>query len=140
MEIKVAKTQKELFGLVQLRTEVFVLEQQVDLLIEQDKKDYNAIHYVALIDDKVVGCLRILEENDFVTIGRLAVKKDYRNQKIGKSLLLAIENDPTVIKKGKINIHAQIAVKDFYLALGYSPIGSAFYEANIEHIIMEKIL
>ncbi len=140
MEIKIAETQREFFGLFQLRTQVFVIEQHVELQIEQDTKDFDAIHYIALHNNQVIGCLRILIDNDFVSVGRVAIKKEFRNQQIGSKLIKAIESHPTVIEKGCISIHSQISAKDFYLKLGYQIIGEPYIEANIMHVLMEKKL
>lgn len=138
MIIQKATTQQDFFHLVQLRCEVFVIEQHVDIQIEQDKRDFDAIHYLAYDKNQAVGCLRILIEEDCVTIGRVAVKKEFRNQGIGQALMKAIENDAAVIKKGLIQLHAQRTAENFYLRCGYQICSKPYMEAGIEHIMMEK--
>ena len=68
-----------------LRTEVFVVEQHVDATIERDHRDKDATYIVATIDGKVVGCARLFWE-DGAHIGRLAVKKEYRHQGVGRAI------------------------------------------------------
>ncbi len=138
LQIKKADSQRDFIGLLQLRTQVFVLEQQVDINIEQDKRDFDAIHYVAIKDNQIIGCLRILVESDHVKIGRVAVHKSARGHGIGKAMLCAIEEDPSVIEKGLIRIHSQYAAKDFYEKLGYVDNGQHDVEAGILHTMMEK--
>lgn len=140
MVIQKATTQQDFFHLVQLRTEVFVLEQKVDIQIEQDERDFDAIHYIAYDQAKAIGCLRILVEEEGVTIGRVAVKKEYRRQGVGQALMKAIESDETVIKKGVIRLHAQKTAENFYLRCGYQIQSKPYIEAGIEHIMMEKRL
>lgn len=140
MEIKKASTQKDFFGLVQLRTEVFVLEQKVDIQIEQDIKDFTAIHYIVWDNNEAVGCLRILDEEEYAVIGRVAVKKSRRKEKIGYALMKAIENDPFIKSKGKISLHAQRSAENFYIKCGYKIASEPYIEAGIEHVMMEKIL
>ena len=140
MEIKKASTQKDFFGLVQLRTEVFVLEQKVDIQIEQDIKDFTAIHYIVWDNNEAVGCLRILDEEEYAVIGRVAVKKSRRKEKIGYALMRAIENDPFIKSKGKISLHAQRSAENFYIKCGYKIASEPYIEAGIEHVMMEKIL
>lgn len=140
MEIKKASTQKDFFGLVQLRTEVFVLEQKVDIQIEQDIKDFTAIHYIVWDNNEAVGCLRILDEEEYAVIGRVAVKKSRRKENIGYTLMRAIENDPFIKSKGKISLHAQRSAENFYIKCGYKIASEPYIEAGIEHVMMEKIL
>ena len=46
MKTKFAETQADFFRIVRIRTEVFVIEQQVDLHIEQDQDDETALHWL----------------------------------------------------------------------------------------------
>lgn len=140
MKVIKATTQQDFFSIVHLRTEVFVLEQQVDIRIEQDELDLTASHYIVWNQTEAVGCLRILFQEDCAVIGRVAVKKEARRQHVGKALLEAIETDPEVIEKGRITLHAQTSALPFYLKCGYTICSKPYYEAGIEHVMMEKIL
>lgn len=139
MKIKIANSQKDVFNCVRVRLNVFVGEQGVDFSLEQEKRDDEAIHYLVYNDEgEGIGTCRLLEEEESVLLGRLAVLKAYRGKHIGESLLKAVEQDPTVLKKGKIILHAQLHAKGFYEKCGYRAVGEIFYEAGIAHVLMEK--
>lgn len=141
MKMKVADTQKDFFGCVRVRLEVFVIGQNVDVLIEQEENDDQAIHFIAYDDqEKPIAACRVLLEEDCAHLGRLAVLKEYRGRHIGADLLLEAEKHPEVIKKGRICLHAQLHAKEFYQKCGYTASGEVFYEAGIAHVMMEKKL
>ena len=138
MQIKVAQTQSDFFQIVRIRAEVFIREQNVDSEIEMDIKDDTAIHCLATLNNKPAGCLRILMNDDAVTVGRVAVLKPYRRMKIGKAMMEFVETLPEVKEKGKIAVHAQLTARDFYLNCGFHEVSDIYEEANILHVSMEK--
>ena len=138
MQIKVAQTQSDFFQIVRIRAEVFIREQNVDSEIEMDIKDDTAIHCLATLNNEPVGCLRILMNDDGVTVGRVAVRKPYRRMKVGKALMNFVETLPVVKEKGKIAVHAQLTAREFYLNCGFHEVSDIYEEANILHISMEK--
>lgn len=138
MQIKVAQTQSDFFQIVRIRAEVFIREQNVDSEIEMDVKDDTAIHCLATIDNQPVGCLRILMNDDGVTVGRVAVLKPYRRMKVGKAMMEFVETLPVVKEKGKISVHAQLTARDFYLNCGFHEVSDIYEEANILHVSMDK--
>lgn len=140
MQIKVAETQSEFFQIVRIRAEVFVREQHVDTIIEMDEKDDSAIHLLATVDQKPAGCLRILVHDDKVVIGRVAVLKSFRRKHIGYALMKFAESLPIVKEKGRIEVHAQLTARDFYLNCGFHETSGIYEEANIQHVSMEKII
>jgi len=140
MQIKIAETQSEFFQIVRIRAEVFVREQNVDTIIEMDEKDDTAIHVLATLNQKPAGCLRILVHDDKVVIGRVAVLKPFRRNHIGKALMNFVETLPVVKERGKIEVHAQLTARDFYLNCGFHEISDIYEEANIQHVSMEKII
>ena len=138
MQIKVAQTQSDFFQIVRIRAEVFIREQNVDSEIEMDIKDDTAIHCLATLNNKPAGCLRILMNDDGVTVGRVAVLKPYRRMKVGKTMMEFVETLPVVKEKGKIAVHAQLTARDFYLNCGFHEVSDIYEEANILHVSMEK--
>ena len=138
MLIKVAQTQSDFFQIVRIRAEVYIREQNVDSEIEMDIKDDTAIHCLATLNNKPAGCLRILINDDGVTVGRVAVLKPYRRMKIGKAMMEFVETLPEVKEKGKIAVHAQLTARDFYLNCGFHEVSDIYEEANILHVSMEK--
>ena len=77
----------ELYGILQLRLEVFVVEQDCPYQ-DLDGKDLKAYHLFLKDNDEIVAVLRILPENvayEETAIGRVIVKESYRGQKIAKT-------------------------------------------------------
>ena len=78
-----ARTEDEVGQALDLRRRVFCDEQGVDLAAEQDGRDDDAIHLVALSGGTVVGTCRLLVEADAVRLGRAAVAGESRGRGIG---------------------------------------------------------
>lgn len=118
-----------------LRNEVFVIEQQVDPTIERDARDKEATHIVATMDNLVVGCARLFWE-DGAHIGRLAVAKEYRNKGIGRAICQYIIDLAKERNCHQVWLNAQLVSYDFYLKIGFTPVGDVFYGANMAHVKM----
>jgi len=132
----VVTTQDELQKVFQLRTEVFVNEQHVPIHLEMDALDKVAIHVLCTENLETIGCGRIILDGSTAWIGRVAVKKNFRNRGFGRELML---NMMTIaLEKGAttISLHAQLPVVEFYQKLGFSAHGETFMDAGIEHIEM----
>jgi predicted GNAT family N-acyltransferase len=126
--------------LVAVRIEVFVLEQSVPLESEIDALDKYAVHEVVLDGKEVIGTLRILFSEGAARIGRVAVRKRWRNQGIGREMMLrAIDY---IHKKGYrvLLLDAQVSAKDFYTSLGFTEEGDVFEDSAILHVKMSKLL
>jgi predicted GNAT family N-acyltransferase len=133
---EIVTTEKELMQAYDLRTEVFVKEQGVPKDLELDELDKTAIHVVAIYKDGVIGCGRIVITPDKAYIGRVAVKKYYRNLGFGKQLMIAMINIAREKGAKDIILHAQMQVVPFYESLGFTKHGETFIDAGIEHIEM----
>jgi len=136
MICRVVTTQDELQKVFQLRTEVFVNEQHVPIDLEMDAFDQVAIHMICTENLETVGCGRIILDGSVAWIGRVAVKKDWRNKGIGRQLMVKMMK--VALEKGAttISLHAQLPVVGFYQNLGFSAHGETFIDAGIEHIEM----
>ena len=127
-----------------VREEVFVKEQNVSLDEEYDKYDQvdneNVKHIIAIINDQVVGTMRLILENKNkeMYIGRLAILKEYRGKNIGSRLLDYAEKQAFKTGYQTLSLSAQVNAKEFYKNNGYIPYGEIFLDANIEHIRMLK--
>ena len=133
---KIVETEEELNQAFNLRVEVFVDEQQVPKELELDEYDDTALHVIGLHDNIVIGCGRIVFEGNEAKIGRVAVRKDYRNKRAGYQLMIKMMD----ISKDKgvkiISLHSQVQVVPFYEKLGFKKEGEIFLDAGIEHINM----
>lgn len=122
-----------------IRKKVFIEEQGVPEEIELDSIDQTSEHIVIYDEDRPIGTGRLLEEDGLTLIGRVAVLKDDRSQKIGSIVVnqlraKAFENGAT-----EVHLHAQRAVQGFYEKLGFEAYGEEFEEAGILHISMKAI-
>jgi predicted GNAT family N-acyltransferase len=123
-----------------VRYEVFVDEQGVPRELEADEFDPLATHLVAIMDDQVVGTLRMLEHGGVARIGRVAVRAAGRRRGVGARLM---ERAAAIARErgfAEIVLHAQVAVTGFYRRLGYVEEGDLFDEAGIPHIGMRKTI
>jgi ElaA protein len=131
----------ELYQLLQLRSEVFVVEQNC-VYQDIDGKDEKALHLLGKIDNKVVAYSRIFKVKDYfdnASIGRVAIAEKFRAQKWGHQLMQeaisGIENNFGI---QSITISAQLYLKKFYESHGFVQIGKTYLEDGIPHIEMLK--
>ena len=135
-----ARIEDEVGQALDLRRRVFCDEQGVDLAAEQDGRDDDAIHLVALSGGTVVGTCRLLVEADAVRLGRAAVAGENRGRGIGGALLAAADQVALAAGADLIRLHAQTAARSLYERAGYLARGEPFLEEDIEHVTMEKRL
>lgn len=88
--VRIAEKQEEFFRLIRLREAVFVAEQGGPLEIELDDADDRAIHFVAIAGREVIGTARLVVKGKSGKIGRMAVRKDWREKGIGTALIANI--------------------------------------------------
>lgn len=136
MDVRKATTQKDFFMCVKVRGRVFVDEQHVLSAIEVDDEDQTCLHYLITKDDEVIGALRAIQHDDYTKLGRICILKEYRGLGYGKQLVDYVMNDI----KGEFRLGAQITALGFYEDLGFEAYGDHFMEANMEHVMMKKII
>ena len=131
----------ELHNLLQLRSEVFVVEQDC-VYQDIDGKDFKALHIIGQKDGKVVAYTRCFAPGIYfeqAAIGRVVVPKDQRafgyGHVIMKASLKAIKEH---YKTENIKLSAQEHLKKFYESHGFSQIGEGYLEDGIPHIAMVK--
>lgn len=126
----------ELYQIIQLRLEVFVVEQDC-VYQDLDGKDYVSYHLFAKDNDEIVAVLRILPENvsyDEMAIGRVVVKKSHRGQGISKLMMrMAIDFIVNDLGKNKIRLSGQAYLVDFYTNLGFKRVSDEYLEDGIKH-------
>ncbi|OUS02363.1 GNAT family N-acetyltransferase [Flavobacteriales bacterium 33_180_T64] len=126
----------ELYQLLQLRSEVFVVE-QFCVYQDIDNKDQIALHVLGYKDDELVGYTRIFKSGDYfenASIGRVVVRESYREHKFGYTIMNAsIEAIKEHFKESKIKISAQTYLKRFYNNLGFKEVGAEYLEDGIPH-------
>lgn len=131
----------ELYKILQIRNQVFYVEQHCDDL-DLDDRDQQSLHLSLYDNETLCGYARLLPPGLAYTemsVGRVAVLKAYRGKQIGRRLMdEAIDNCYTYFGKSPIKISAQLYLQRFYESLGFEKISDVYLEAGIEHIKMIK--
>ncbi len=140
MEVREARTRGEVEQALALRLRVFCEEQGVERAAEQDGRDADAIHLVALEAKELIGTCRLLVEGGVARLGRNAVSSEARGRGVGATLLEAADRAAVRAGADRIRLHAQLRARTLYERSGYAPQGDTFLEEGIEHVTMEKRL
>lgn len=135
-------TVDEYFGLLHLRTAVFVVEQNCPYQ-EVDEKDRQAYHLVGRNkNNEVIAVTRILPKGvsyDEISIGRVALKKEFRGKGIADVLMLkTLQFIEEKLGKQPIRISAQTYLLSYYNKHGFRQVGEEYLEDDIPHIEMLK--
>ncbi|MCW2263278.1 MULTISPECIES: GNAT family N-acetyltransferase [Sphingobacterium] len=132
---------EELYQILKLRSEVFVVEQHC-VFQDMDNKDQESLHVMCYIDDKLAAYTRVLPEGlsfEEVSIGRVITSPLYRGLGLGKEIM---EQSIAVCEKlfgiKPIRIGAQLYLKKFYNEFGFVEIGDVYIEDGIVHIEMVR--
>ena len=134
-------TLNELYQILQLRSQVFVVEQDC-VYQDIDSKDQKALHIIGKEGSKIIAYTRFFKAGDYfknLSIGRVVVHKANRKEGLGKEIMLASIN--LTIKNyegGIIELSAQTYLKQFYNDLGFIESGEEYLEDGIPHIRMKK--
>jgi len=131
----------ELYSILQLRSEVFVVEQNC-VYQDIDEKDEKAFHILGIKNNKIIAYTRCFKPGDYfkeAAIGRVVVKQSQRKFNYGNSIMNASIN---AIKNHYntevIKLSAQCYLDKFYTKLGFKPTGEEYLEDGIPHIAMIK--
>ena len=134
-----ALTKDELYALLNLRQQVFVVEQDCPF-IDADFKDQDCDHLLAYQDNELVGYLRVVKPGKQYhgpEIGRVLTAEKIRREGAGKILTQeAIEFSATKYAGQEISISAQHRLQDFYRDFGFIVQGEVYLEDDIDHIKM----
>jgi ElaA protein len=147
MEISVKSfdelTLHELYELLQLRSEVFVVEQDC-VYQDIDGKDAKALHVLGKIKSSLVAYTRCFPPGvyfDEAAIGRVVVTASKRKYGYGHEIMRASMKVITErYNTSTIKLSAQTYLKAFYNVHGFQTIGEEYLEDGIPHIAMIKIL
>ena len=132
-------SQDELYAILRLRSEVFVVEQNC-VFLDMDDKDQKCWHVCGWHDQKLVAYTRLVPPGaayDQASIGRVVTSPTVRRTGIGKELMeYSIEKVISLFGKNNIKIGAQLYLKNFYESLGFRQSSDVYLEDGIEHIEM----
>ncbi len=130
----------ELYTMLRLRSEVFVVEQNC-VYLDIDKNDLEAHHTLGWIGNELAATTRLFDKNimydGYQSIGRVLTAPKYRRTGAGKELMnYSIKECERLFGKGPIKIGAQFYLKKFYSELGFEQTGEIYLEDGIDHIPM----
>lgn len=130
---------QELYAILQLRSEIFVVEQDC-VYQDLDGKDEAALHILGFKKKKLVAYTRVFEPGyyfDEASIGRVVVRQNERKFGYGYEIMMAsIQVVQIHFKTSDIRISAQCYLKRFYNNLNFVEDGEAYLEDGIPHISM----
>lgn len=135
-----ALSNQQLYQMLALRSEVFVVEQNCAYQ-DLDGKDLKAIHLIGSLNNKVLATARLLPKGvsypDAASIGRIVVHPSLRGQDLGrKTVELALEQYQKLWPNEALLIGAQARLTRFYEELGFVAEGEIYDEDGIDHITM----
>ena len=129
-------TTEELYQILRLRSEVFVVEQYC-IYQDLDNKDQKAIHLYFKENDEILAYTRIFKAGYYYenpSIGRVVVSKKNRGKDFGKKIMIdSIEYIKKNMKGKKIELSAQKYLDKFYKDLGFYKTGEDYLEDGIPH-------
>ncbi len=131
----------ELYDLLQLRSEVFVVEQDC-VYQDIDGKDQKALHVIGKKNDKIVAYTRCFDKGFYfeeAAIGRVVVKESERKYGYGHQIIKAsVKAIKEYYNTEAVKLSAQQYLIKFYESHGFTSIGEGYLEDGIPHIAMIK--
>jgi ElaA protein len=132
----------ELYEILQLRSEVFVVEQDC-VYQDIDFKDQKALHIIGYKNKKMVAYTRVFKPGDYfdnASIGRVLVLASERKYGFGHDVMKAsIKAIDYFYRVTEITISAQKYLKNFYETHQFIQVGEEYLEDGIPHIRMDKL-
>ncbi len=136
---------EELYKILQLRNEVFVVEQNCPYQ-DCDGKDAESYHFCGWNDGDLKAYTRLLPPGissypNAASLGRVVTSPSIRAQSIGKQLMSrSLENLYRLFGDVPVTIGAQLYLKNFYESFSFVQRGETYLEDGIPHITMEKTI
>lgn len=132
-------TLEELYEILKLRSEVFVVEQKC-IYNDIDGKDLTSSHIMIKENGKIKAYLRALQPGvsyEDASLGRVLVSPDARGKGYAKIIVTkGVEYILNNFNTTKITIGAQEYLKNFYSEIGFKPISEVYDEDGIPHLDM----
>ena len=132
-------TVHELYSILRLRSEVFVVEQNC-VFQDMDNKDQSSYHLMGWEKDVLIAYTRLVPPGvsyEMASIGRVITSQSARGSGIGKLLMeKSIDEAERLFGKAPIKIGAQLYLREFYQSLGFIQSSDVYDEDGIDHIEM----
>jgi ElaA protein len=132
-------TAEEVYNILCVRQQVFVLEQEC-LYLDADGKDRKAFHLMGFLNNELVAYARILAPGvsyPEVSMGRILTTQKARGTGSGMQLMeVGLSRISEEYGNVAIRISAQSYLKEFYRKYGFEPTGKEYLEDEIPHMEM----
>lgn len=132
-------TARELYAILQLRNEVFVVEQNC-VYQDADNKDQLSLHLCGWHEEQLVAYTRLIPPGIAYTeasIGRVVTSPAYRGTGAGRQLMKeSISQAFSQFNCNQVKIGAQVYLTSFYQSLGFVQCSQQYLEDGIPHIEM----
>ena len=130
---------QELYVILRLRSEVFVVEQNC-VFQDMDNKDQSSWHLMGWENNVLVAYTRLIPPGvayAHASIGRVVTSQSTRGTGIGKQLIdKSIEEAESLFGNIPIKIGAQLYLREFYSSFGFKQSSDIYDEDGIDHIEM----
>lgn len=134
-----ALSRDQLYALLRLRSEVFVVEQNC-VFQDMDGLDDRAMHLLGVRGAELVAYVRCFPAGvtfDEASIGRVVTRPDARGSGLGHLLMTqAVQALQAEWGAQPIRIGAQAHLKNFYERHGFVDVGKPYVEDGIPHLEM----
>jgi ElaA protein len=135
-------TNEELYKILQLRIEVFAVEQNV-VYQDCDNKDFESYHFTGSINNSIIAYSRIIPPGvsypEAASIGRVVTAYNVRRQGLGKQLIQkSLKELNRLFGNVPVIISAQLYLVKFYEEFSFIQQGNSYMEDSIPHVIMLK--
>lgn len=134
-------TPYQVYAILQLRSEVFVVEQNC-VFLDADDKDQDSYHLMGFDNKKLIAYTRLVPPGkvyEQASIGRVVTSALVRRSGAGKELMKqSIDSIYNLFGVQSIKIGAQLYLKQFYGSFGFKQVSDVYLEDGIEHIYMIK--
>jgi ElaA protein len=129
-------TAAQLYELLQFRQAIFVVEQESPYP-DLDGRDARAQHLLARAGDELIGCLRLIEPDPLVRIGRVAIKAEMRGHGLARAMMeAALQRAAEAYPHRDVGLSAQTYLAPFYESLGFVTISAPYNDFGVPHIDM----
>ncbi|KAA5547505.1 GNAT family N-acetyltransferase [Adhaeribacter rhizoryzae] len=136
-------TPYELYAVLRLRNEIFVVEQNC-VFQDADNKDQGCHHLMLFQAETLIAYARLVPAGlaySEISIGRIVTSAQVRGSGVGRILMThAIDQTYKLFGKGPIRIGAQLYATAFYQRFGFVPDGPIYDEDGIDHVQMLKVI
>jgi predicted GNAT family N-acyltransferase len=139
ISVTIARSLEDLVRVISVRSAVYIGEQQCPYSEEFDGNDLAGINLLGYAGNEPVGCLRVRCFAGFAKLERLAVRREFRKLRLGTKLMQAGVEFCRAKGYRWIYGRAEKNLLDYYLALGWRPLGHARRVVFSDHEYVEIV-